>query len=338
MAFCLVVLPLMALLFPVERWFHYFSWYVILAGCWLYGVYFLNRLVTVPALFKRGAWRLIGIVLIVVSLAVTYCISDVKLYVFKPSHLDNGIVRIFPNVTHHQEAVWALFGLVETFSFAVALLVRSNEQSARRRQVEAERDRAEINLFKAQIKPHFMFNTLNSLYGLFLTGSDQALASLEKFISMIRYVHTSSSRNMVQLQEETDYVSMYVDLQCLRLNEQTEVELDIDIADPTMLVPPMLLVTFVENCFKHGISPVEYSKIRISLSEKEGILHFSTINRIFATGRPGERMGIENCRKRLALTFPDHHHLVINDDGVNFKVELQIELQHTEDYEMYSHR
>ena len=113
--------------------------------------------------------------------------------------------------------------IVETFSFAVGLLTQTNIQRARRRAVEAERDKAELNLYKAQIKPHFMFNTLNSLYGLFLTGNSGALESLEKFISMMRYIHTTSSRDMVSLSDEAAYIRQYVDLQSLRLNGMTEV-------------------------------------------------------------------------------------------------------------------
>lgn len=327
LVFCIVVLPMMMLIFPIERWFHNFPWYVAAVGVWLYGLYFINRFVTVPGLFKGRRAATAAVVGIVVSLAVTYGLTRVMLYTPKLNVHDVGIARVFPYMQQYQQAVWSLFMIVEAFSFAVGLLTQTNVLRAHRRRVEAERDRAEIELYKAQIKPHFMFNTLNSLYGLFLTGNDRALESLEKFISMMRYVHTTSTRDLVPLSDEADYIRRFVDLQSLRLTEKTTVRLDIDIADGLVMVPPMLLVTFVENCFKHGVSPVEAGTIDISLRERDDVMTFSTANRIFPVRRIGEHMGIENCRKRLELLYPGCHNLRIRTDENIFHVELSINLK-----------
>lgn len=327
LAFCLIVLPTMILIFPIERWFHNFPWYVLSIGVWLYCLYFLNRLVTVPFLFKGKKKTATGVLLIIFSIAVTYGFSCVTLYTPKPNIHDVGIQRLFPYIQQYQQAIWSLFMIVEAFSFAVGLLTQTNMQRARRRTVEAERDRAEIELYKAQIKPHFMFNTLNSLYGLFLTNNENALASLERFISIMRYIHTSSMRDLVSLSDEVDYIHQYVELQKLRLNGTTTVTLDINIENGSLMVPPMLLVTFVENCFKHGVSPVEESVIKISLEERGGRMKFMTSNRIFPVKRIGEHMGIENCRKRLNLLYKGRHDLsIVKEDDV-FTVRLDIELK-----------
>lgn len=325
-AFCLIVLPVMVIIFPVERWFHNFQWYVITVGAWLYAVYFLNRLLTVPLLFGGSRRKWIGAGMIAASVAMTYILSQVSLYNPKPNLHDAGITRILPSMEQYQQAIWSLFMIVEAFSFAIGLLTQVNLQKSRRRAVEAERDRAEIELYKAQIKPHFMFNTLNSLYGLFLTHDEKALESLEKYISMLRYIHLTSMRDFAALSDEADYIRQYVDLQSLRLNEMTKVAIAIDIENENLQIPPMLLVTFVENCFKHGVSPVEKSDIRISLTEKDSKLSFSTVNRIFPVKRIGEHMGIDNCRKRLELIYPDAHVIDIGDDGKYYKVKLSIDL------------
>lgn len=327
LAFCILVLPMMMLIFPIERWFHNFPWYIAAVGVWLYSLYFINRFVTVPSLFKERRAATAGILAIVASLAVTYGLARVMLYTPKLNIHDVGIARVFPYMQQYQQAVWSLFMIVEAFSFAVGLLTQTDIQRAHRRRVEAERDRAEIELYKAQIKPHFMFNTLNSLYGLFLTGNDRALESLEKFISMMRYIHTTSTRDLVPLSDEADYIRRFVDLQSLRLTDKTTVSLDIDIADSRTMVPPMLLVTFIENCFKHGVSPVEPGTIHISLRERDGVMTFSTSNRIFPVRRIGEHMGIENCRRRLELLYPGCHSLSIRTDENIFHVELSINLK-----------
>lgn len=325
LAFCVVVLPIMMMIFPIERWYHHFPWYVVSVGVWLYFLYFLNRLITVPYLFGGGKRVVAAVLMIALSFAVTYMFSEVTLYPPRPSVHDRGIDRYLPHVLQYQQAIWSLFMIVEAYSFAVGLLVQTNEQRAQRRAVEAERDRAEIELYRAQIKPHFLFNTLNSLYGLFLTHSDKALESLEKFISMMRYVHTTAERDLVPLSDEVDYIRQYVGLQSLRLNDKTHVSLDTDIDDEGLMVPPMLLVTFVENCFKHGVSPVEESRISISLHEHGGKLLFKTCNSIFPARRIGEHMGIENCRRRLGILYPGRHRLSISDDGSLYNVVLSIE-------------
>lgn len=324
--FCVVVLPMMIIIFPVERWFHNFQWYVVSVGLWLYCLYALNRLVTVPWLFGNARKRAVGIALIAISAAVTYGFSQVTLYPLKPSVYDIGIERYLPSVQQYRQAVWSLFMIVEAFSFAIGLLTQTNVQRAHRRAVEAERDKAEIALYKAQIKPHFMFNTLNTLYGLFLTKDEHALESLEKFIAMMRYIHISSTCDLVPLSDEVDYIKQYVALQSLRLNGMTTVTLDTDIADDGLRVPPMLLVTFVENCFKHGVSPVERGHISLTLRECGGKVEFSTSNRIFPVKRIGEHLGIENCRRRLELFYPGCHELAIDSGDGIFSVRLSIDL------------
>lgn len=326
LAICLVVLPIMVALSPIERWVHNFTTYMILAGIWLYLVYIVNRIFTIPFLFGNRNKKICGITMIILSIIVTFILSGVELYIPKPNIHDEGIVRRLPQILQYQQALWTLFMIVEAFSFAVGLLVHTNIQKARLREAEAERDKAEIELYKAQIKPHFMFNTLNSLYGLFLTENKNALPSLEKYISMMRYIHTSSNRNLVPLAEETEYIREYVEVQSLRLNEMTTVVLNINTQDEGLMIPPMLLVTFVENCFKHGVSPVEKSCILISLSEEEGNLLFATSNRIFPVKRIGEHMGIENCRRRLELLYPGKYELAINNNSDIYNVSLQIRL------------
>lgn len=264
--------------------------------------------------------------IVAVSLAITWFFSSITLYTPPPNIHDEGIVRLFPNIKQYQQADWSLFMLVEAFSFAVGMLVRTEQDRSHRRELEAQRDRAEINLLKARINPHFMFNTLNSLYGLFLTGNQKALPSLEKFIEMTRYIHNTSVRESVPLHEESDHIRRLIDLQSLRLNDKTRVDLNIHIENPDLPMPPMLLVTFVENCFKHGVSPTEPGIIYISLTEHNGILEFSTSNRIFPSLAKSDHTGIDNCRRRLDLCFPNRHSLHITEGHDNFSVKLTIHL------------
>ena len=325
-AFCLVVLPIMVALSPIERWVHNFTTYMVVAGMWLYMVYIINRAFAVPFLFGRGIKKIYGVIMILGSFIITFCLSSIELYHPKPNVFDFGIVRYLPQIQQYQQTLWTLFMIVESFSVAVGLLVHNNIQKAHIQSAESERDTAIIKMYRAQIKPHFMFNTLNSLYGLFLTENKSALPSLEKFISMMRYIHTSSNCDLVSLREEGGYIREYVEVQSLRLSEMTKVVLNIGIENEGLMIPPMLLVTFVENCFKHGVSPVEESLIQINLSEEGGNLFFTTSNRIFPREKIGEHMGIENCRRRLELLYSGKYQLITDSNNGIYRVSLQIRL------------
>lgn len=327
LVFCLIVLPGIFLLSPIERWAHHFTTYTVMAGIWLYALYFINRRIAIPLLFVNKRERVKGIAIILLTVLVTAVFSGIKLYTPKPVVFDDGFSQYLPRVAQYRQVLWTSFMIVEAFSFAVSTLIYSTGQIARLKEAEFQKEKAEIELYKAQIKPHFMFNTLNSIYGLFLTRNENALPSLEKFISMMRYVHLSSNKDFVSLGDETEYIRQYVDIQSLRLNKMTSVYLHIDVRNENLRIPPMLLVTFVENCFKHGISSVEPSTIRISLTEDEGTLLFSTSNLIFPIKRIGEHMGIDNCRKRLNLLYEGRYRLSIFNNNDIFKVSLQINLK-----------
>ena len=114
LVFCLLVLPAMAAIFPVERWWHNFGWYVLTAMIWLYAVYFVNRVVTVPCLFSGKTRKLTGLLLFVLSIAGTYGLSSIQLYTPKPCVFDAGIERVLPNVNQYQQAVWVYSSVIPT--------------------------------------------------------------------------------------------------------------------------------------------------------------------------------------------------------------------------------
>lgn len=326
LVFCLVVVPLIALVFPVERWFHNFEWYIILVAIWFYGLYVFNRLVTMPWIFSGRRKMFMSFGIIVASMLINYLLSSIELYPPRPNFLDIGIHRLLPRTEQYQQAVWSLYTIVETFSMTVGLIAQIDRQRALQSEIEARRDKAEINLYRAQVNPHFMFNTLNSVYGLFITRNPAAISALERYITLMRYIHTSSLREEAPLSEEAEYIRQYVALQQLRLNEMTSVDLHISLENPQLEFPPMLLVTFVENCFKHGVSPIEPSCIHISMVEQQGQLTFTTSNHIFPR-KGGSQMGLDNCRRRLNLLFPSHlHSLNISSASNQFNVNLTITL------------
>lgn len=324
--FCLIAFPAMVFIFPIERWFVHFPFYVVGVGLWFYSVYFANRKFIIPCFFRPKPYPYIGVLLTIVIMIVTLAMLSVELYEHEEPLEIPGLMPVLPKVEPYQEMISALFVIVESTSIAVTLFEHTLRQRRLNQEIVAERDRAQLDLYRAQISPHFMFNTLNSLYGLFLTKNERALEALERYIALMRYLHTSTINDTMTLAEEARYISQYVGLQSLRLNEMTTVDIDIDIENDNIPIPPMLLITFVENCFKHGVSPVESGTIVITLRERNGVMTFSTRNRHYPIEREGTRTGIENCRRRLDLLYPDRHALLTSRDDTHFNVNLTINL------------
>lgn len=327
LAFCFVFLPLMIFVFPVERWWGTSPWFFCAFVAWLYVTYFLYKYHIVPALFHSRRSRIRALAVIAVSLLVTFLFSSYKIY--SPLGIHWWQLDLpFPvwGVRQNQQAVWLHYIIVVIFCFAVGMLAEAYRQRLAREEVEYERNRAELALYKAQINPHFLFNTLNTLYGLLITRSDEVEAMMERFINLTKYMYNNANREFIALSEEVEYIDEYIALQSLRLNEYADVGFSCEVDDRTMPVPPMLLITFVENAFKYGVSSNEPCFIRIRIGQEARTLRFEVENSVFGReAKPGKRMGIENCRRRLSLLYPDRHRLEIGrgDDGV-FRVRLEL--------------
>ena len=328
-AFCFILLPLVIYAFPVERWWGTYPLFFGSFVAWLYVTYFLYKYFIIPKLFLKGRKRVAAVLAVLLSLSVTFFFSAYE--ITSPLHLAYQHQRQsapFPiwGIRQNQQAVWLHYILVVVFCFAVGMLREAYRQKLAREEVEYERNRAELALYKAQINPHFLFNTLNTLYGLLITRSDKTEVTLERFINLTKYLYNNANREFIPLADEVDYIGQYIALQQLRLNELADVRFTHDVERKDMPISPMMLITFVENAFKYGISSNDPCFIHIRLSQQADRLYFEVTNRAF--GRKAESsggMGIKNCRRRLELLYPDRHRLDIglSDEGV-FRVRLEL--------------
>ncbi|MGN1212099.1 MAG: sensor histidine kinase [Candidatus Cryptobacteroides sp.] len=327
LAFCLIFLPVMMFVFPVERWWGSHPVFFASFVMWLYVTYFLYKYYIVPNLFHGRRKRIGAIAAMIVSLVVTYLFSCYHItspfYHQRPDNLPELPYRVW-GVRLNQQAVWLHYIIVAIFCVAVGMLIEAFRQRLAREEVELERNKAELALYKAQINPHFLFNTLNTIYGLLITRSDKTEQTMERFINLTKYMYINSSKDYIPVAEEVDYISQYVELQKLRLNEFAEVRTEFAVECESFPIPPMMLITFVENAFKYGVSSNDPCFIRITLDSREDILTFTTENPVFSRGKGHSTgTGIANCRRRLDLLYPGRHilHAGENDDKV-FRVEL----------------
>ncbi|MGM9868993.1 MAG: sensor histidine kinase [Sodaliphilus sp.] len=329
--FCIILLPLMMIALPVERWWATAPVYFFSFVAWLYATYFLYKHYIAPRLFRKKGNLRFAFVAILISLALTGLFSTFTITspYYHLHRQQNESIRV--NVPKlgprpNQQAVWLHFILVVTFSFAVGSVSEIYSERLGRQQQELERRKAELALYKAQVNPHFLFNTLNSLYGLLITGSDKTKEMMEKFINLTKYIYLSTQHDFVPLKEEVDYITQYIDLQRLRIGDNAKVTFIQSIEDELLLVPPMLLITFVENAFKYGISSMAPCYISIVLQSRDGNVCFEVENlKMNKREANSTHTGIENCRRRLELLYPQRYTLscALGDDNV-FSVNLTL--------------
>ena len=333
MAFCFILLPLVIYAFPVERWWGTYPLFFCSFVGWLYVTYFLYKYFIVPRLFIKGKKRTIAVAAILLSLAVTFLFSAYE--ITSPLyHIHQEQRQLYPypiwGIRQNQQAIWLHYILVVIFCFAVGLLKEVYRQKLARAEMEYERNKAELALYKAQINPHFLFNTLNTLYGLLITQSDKTEITLERFINLTKYMYNNANREFIALAEEVDYIGQYIALQQLRLNELADIRFTHEVEREEMPIPPMMLITFVENAFKYGISSDDPCFIHIQLNQRAEKLCFEVVNSTF--GREAghsARMGITNCRRRLELLYPEHHRLEIAQEHGLFRVRLELLTEET---------
>ena len=197
------------------------------------------------------------------------------------------------------------------------------------RDLEQEKLRAELTALKHQVNPHFLFNVLNSLYGLAFRNDDEPTAEgIAKLSQLMRYMLYESNDREVALEREIDYLENYISLQKLRLDGNTDLVFEVKGNVAGRSIAPMLLIPFVENAFKYGISTAKSSFVYIFLESGNDFLRFEVKNSVHTVHSPPREefggIGLENVQKRLELLYPDQFELLTGPEGNQFRVELTL--------------
>jgi len=196
----------------------------------------------------------------------------------------------------------------------------------RLKQIEREKMKAELSYLKAQINPHFLFNTLNSIYALTVKKSDLAPESVTRLSTIMRYVITEAAQEMVPLEKEINYITNYIELEELRLTSKVKLDFSVKGDLSGKQIAPLIFLPYVENAFKHGVSAKENSYIDICISVEGKELQLLVKNNKVHTRALSNGLGLENARKRLQLLYPGKHALNILNDEKEFRVSLKIDL------------
>ena len=243
----------------------------------------------------------------------------VKLHVETDDEPPTGTLLVFA-----ESAANIVFALImATIARYVRRGIVSIYQMQQLRSLQLE---TELSLLKAQVNQHFLFNTLNNLYGLSLTAPDQMPEALLQLAGLMRYQLDSSRQHLVTVGTEAEYLANYIGLEKLRLRSNTHVEFITDLPYPDQPVAPLLLLPLVENCFKHAVGPSGENIIRIRLTQTATGLTLRTDNSIPPHFRPTPSgLGLPNLRARLEQFYSGpRHQLALNATATRYTAELTL--------------
>jgi two-component system, LytTR family, sensor kinase len=237
---------------------------------------------------------------------------------------------------HHPFNFWrtAFFPFYPAvMAFALSSSVRITmewfKNERQKKEMEAEKLSSELAFLKSQVNPHFLFNILNNICSLARKKSDETENAIIKLSQIMRYMLQDSKDEKVSLEKEMEYLQSYIELQRLRLPDAVKIDFTTEGRPELFSIEPLLLIPFVENAFKHGVSYQDSSEIRIRLLCRGQMLYFSVENHIAkhqgGAIEQGSGIGLKNVMRRLELLYPGRHQLRIDDDGNQYKVELEIQ-------------
>ena len=191
--------------------------------------------------------------------------------------------------------------------------------------MKAGKREAELGLLRSQINPHFFFNTLNNLYALTITKSDQAPEVILKLSDMMRYTIYEGEKETVKLLDEITYLENYIELHKIRYKKSVEISFNHTV-DTSLTVAPLMFIILLENAFKHGIESLsENAFIHIDLYEDSKFICFDIENNFDPNDQnESTGIGLNNLKKRLSLLYKDKHEYTVNVTDSVYKTKLKI--------------
>lgn len=332
-----------------ERWVNHFP----LVENPLYGFYqtlmivltimapiYINAFVLIPRYLKKSSWfrYLILLVLLILSANITRGLLAVLYFQLSGISYDfttEFFKWAFIDYTSLDKFIFGPTSWILCFSFIYRLVKDWVINERITSQLKLEKTAMELAFLRSQINPHFLFNTLNNLYAVALEEKAQRTADgVAKVGTLMRYSLHDSQTDRILLQKEIEYIEKYIELQQLRIVDETNVDIrtTLDVHDMgATKIAPMILIPFIENAFKYGISTVHKSFISIHIKLEEDILKLrieNTVNEKMREDKEDEGgIGLKNVRNRLQLIYPKRFHLECHKTDARYFVDLSLELK-----------
>jgi len=299
---------------PVVMAATYFTIYFLLPKFLQTRKYVLFSLLLVGSAFVFSALQRINIIYILVPIQFPESVDKYKFFSFQ---------LIFRILSIYSPVILAV---------AIKLFIEWYRDQQIFQRLEKEKLEAELKFLRSQIHPHFLFNILNSLYALTLKKSGKAPEVVLKLSDLLSYMLYDCNADNVSLKKEISLINDYIELEKLRYGEKLNIEFNVDGPMKDKQIAPLLLLPFVENSFKHGVSKKISDKwIKIDLNIREDELLLKVINSKNSNQSSNgqdytEGIGLQNVKRRLDLLYENKYELEINESENEFKVNLQLQL------------
>lgn len=302
-------------------------------------LFYINMLWFVPKVLLKGKHAVFLITIIIGGVFFVGLLIYADIFLHLPELMHKAFNPDKPFVQKPRRVSGDIFNvmlylLTIGISTSVASVQKWQKDEAVRRELDQQRINTELSYLKAQINPHFFFNTLNNIYALTNLDVKKAQEALLKLSRMMRYVLYENQKNETLLSREVSFINDYIELMKMRLTEKVTLNISIDEPKDDLVIAPMLLLPFMENTFKHGVSSQQQSEIMIKLEIMGTTVFFETRNHIFPVhGDSPEAkengIGLVNTQRRLSLLYPDKHRLKFGKDEAKqeYWVNLTIDLE-----------
>ncbi len=290
---------------------------------------YLNLYLLIPKFLKNKNYIFYTFWLLILLAGSTLLIQYIFVYFFKAKNFADQFRSIF--ASHFFTSAFYV-GLTSLIKF-VKDWVQLQEINFKIAQIEREKLEAELNTLKSQLNPHFLFNSLNNIYSLALTNSPRTPEIILKLSDLMRHVLYESRENFIPVKDELDFLSNFIELQKIRLNNKIDIQYSIEGNVPEMKVIPLIFEPFIDNAFKHGLrNPALAPYIHVQINFKPEILRIKIENNFDGTQSDltskSSGIGLKNIERRLEFLYsPDEYNYKTIRTDSTFTIQLEVQLK-----------
>ena len=324
----IIILIFSFILFTLNDWILILSWKGFYTGLvYFFILYFhaqINRYFLLPVLLVKHRpvlYLLMTVLLLFVFSVILYEVSTEFLYkncfLYKSAHQKS-----------YQFQVATLVGTLICILGPILMLENYRIQKKRTNK-KLLYNQVQLNALKGQLNPHFLFNTFNTLYGISLQYPERTSDMIMKVSQLMRYQVENGNKEFVSLQEELEFISSYIELEKERVGYRCDIDFQQDVDfESNYKIAPMLLITFIENAFKHGACTIENCYVNIKIKTSEEKIYLVISNSIPTKKKKivSTKIGLKNTMERLAILYPEKYVLDIKQGELKYEVNLEIDL------------
>ncbi len=306
----------------------------LLSSVTIIAFFYINYFILIPKFFLQKKYLIFIVINLILVVLLVFIDREISRTLIEhiperhPRYLRRRLMKRAPNFFRFR--IISMCVLIFLSSLALRLLQNWNMKEKQLKEAESERIKSELSYLKFQVSPHFLFNTLNSVYSLSVEKSDKTPGVVLKLSELMRYMLYTGSQRLVGLSDEIEHIKSYIELQKLRLFDVVDIKLNIKNNKSDCQIEPMLLIPFVENAFKHGVSYTEKCEISISIKFEDNILIFESENYMFNNNAGTEidsGIGLSNVKRRLELLYKGKYDLKISEIDNKYKVKLVMRIK-----------